>query len=142
MENVFDYEDIQLIPAKCIVKSRSECDTSVQFGGRTFKLPVVPANMQTIIDEKLAVSLAENGYFYVMHRFEPETRIDFIKDMKARGLFSSISVGVKDEEYAFIEELTRENLTPEYITIDIAHGHSNAVINMIQHIKNIFRTAL
>ncbi|MCY7753965.1 GMP reductase [Bacillus haynesii] len=135
MENVFDYEDIQLIPAKCIVKSRSECDTSVQFGGRTFKLPVVPANMQTIIDEKLAVSLAENGYFYVMHRFEPETRIDFIKDMMARGLFSSISVGVKDEEYAFIEELTRANLKPEYITIDIAHGHSNAVINMIQHIK-------
>lgn len=135
LENVFDYEDIQLIPAKCIVKSRSECDTSVQFGGRTFKLPVVPANMQTIIDEKLAVSLAENGYFYVMHRFEPETRIDFIKDMMARGLFSSISVGVKDEEYAFIEELTRANLKPEYITIDIAHGHSNAVINMIQHIK-------
>lgn len=133
--NVFDYEDIQLIPAKCIVQSRSECDPSVQFGGRTFKLPVVPANMQTIIDEKLAVSLAENGYFYVMHRFEPETRIDFVKDMKARGLFSSISVGVKDEEYAFIEELTRENLTPNYITIDIAHGHSNAVINMIQHIK-------
>ncbi|MDA1673820.1 hypothetical protein PDJ90_26955, partial [Bacillus cereus] len=23
MENVFDYEDIQLIPAKCIVNSRS-----------------------------------------------------------------------------------------------------------------------
>lgn len=135
LENVFDYEDNQLIPAKCIVKSRSECDPSVQFGGRTFKLPVVPANMQTIIDEKLAVSLAENGYFYVMHRFEPETRIDFVKDMKARGLFSSISVGVKDDEYAFIEELVKENLTPDYITIDIAHGHSNAVINMIQHIK-------
>lgn len=135
LENVFDNEDIQLIPAKCIVKSRSECDPSVQFGGRTFKLPVVPANMQTIIDEKLAVSLAENGYFYVMHRFEPETRIDFVKDMKARGLFSSISVGVKDDEYAFIEELVKENLTPDYITIDIAHGHSNAVINMIQHIK-------
>lgn len=137
LENVFDYEDIQLIPAKCIVKSRSECDPSVQFGGRTFKLPVVPANMQTIIDEKLAVSLAENGYFYVMHRFEPETRIDFVKDMKARGLFSSISVGVKDDEYAFIEELVKENLTPDYITIDIAHGHSNAVINMIQHIKKL-----
>ncbi len=76
-----------------------------------------------------------------MHRFEPETRIDFVKDMKARGLFSSISVGVKDDEYAFIEELVKENLTPDYITIDIAHGHSNAVINMIQHIKNIFRTA-
>ncbi|WP_404456365.1 GMP reductase [Oceanobacillus kapialis] len=135
MENVFDYEDIQLIPAKCVVNSRSECDTSVALGGYTFKLPVVPANMQTIIDEKIAVHLAENGYFYVMHRFEPEKRLGFIQDMQNRGLIASISVGVKDEEYGFIEQLASEELTPEFITIDIAHGHSNAVINMIKHIK-------
>lgn len=135
MENVFDYEDIQLIPAKCVVNSRSECDTTVTLGGRQFKLPVVPANMQTIIDEKIALYLAENNYFYIMHRFEPEKRLGFIKEMHSKGLFASISVGVKEEEYQFIEELANEQLTPEYITIDIAHGHSNAVINMIQHIK-------
>ena len=135
MENVFDYEDIQLIPNKCIVNSRSECDTTVTLGGHTFKLPVVPANMQTIMDEKNSIFLAENGYFYIMHRFQPEKRIAFIKDMKSRGLFASISVGVKEEEYQFIEELAEQNLIPEFITIDIAHGHSNAVINMIQHIK-------
>jgi GMP reductase len=135
MENVFDYEDIQLIPAKCVVNSRSECDTSVTLGGRTFKLPVVPANMQTIIDEKIALYLAQNDYFYIMHRFEPEKRMDFIKDMRARGLYASISVGVKEEEYGFIQQLAEEELTPEYITIDIAHGHSNAVIEMIKHIK-------
>lgn len=135
MDNVFDYEDIQLIPAKCIVNSRSECDTTVQLGGRTFKLPAVPANMQTIIDEELAIWLAENGYFYVMHRFEPEKRFNFIKDMKSRGLFASISVGVKEEEYEFVQKLSKEQAEPEYITIDIAHGHSNAVISMIQHIK-------
>ncbi|MDR4947355.1 GMP reductase [Neobacillus cucumis] len=136
MENVFDYEDIQLIPAKSIVNSRTECDTTVTFGGQTFKLPVVPANMQTIIDEKIAIYLAENNYFYIMHRFQPEKRITFIKDMQSCGLYASISVGVKEEEYRFIEELAEENLRPEYITIDIAHGHSNAVIKMIQHIKN------
>jgi GMP reductase len=135
MENVFDYEDVQLIPAKCIVDSRSECDTTVTFGSRKFKLPVVPANMQTIIDEKIALFLAENGYFYIMHRFQPEKRIDFVKDMQKRNLYASISVGVKEEEFAFIEELKSEQLTPEYITIDIAHGHSNRVINMIKHIK-------
>lgn len=135
MDNVFDYEDIQLVPAKSIVNSRTECDTTVTFGGRTFKLPVVPANMQTIIDEKIAVYLAENNYFYIMHRFQPEKRLDFVNDMQARGLYASISVGVKEDEYRFVKELAEENLTPEYITIDIAHGHSNAVINMIQHIK-------
>ncbi|MEC2076148.1 GMP reductase [Metabacillus fastidiosus] len=137
MDNVFDYEDIQLIPAKCIVNSRSECDTSVTLGGHTFKLPVVPANMQTIIDESIAIYLAENGYFYIMHRFQPEKRISFVQDMKSRGLISSISVGVQGEEYEFVQQLANENLSPDYITIDIAHGHSEAVIKMIKHIKQL-----
>lgn len=135
MDTVFDYEDIQLIPAKCIVKSRTECDTTVTLGKHTFKLPVVPANMQTILDEQLAEKLATQGYFYIMHRFNPETRAQFTRDMQKKGLIASISVGVKDEEYTFIEELAKEQLVPDFITIDIAHGHSNQVINMIQHIK-------
>lgn len=132
---VFDYEDIQLIPNKCIVNSRSECDTTVQLGNHTFKLPVVPANMQTIIDENLAEQLAKDGYFYIMHRFNEEARTPFIKKMHEKNLYASISVGVKEQEYTFIENLSQQNLIPEYITIDIAHGHSNAVIKMIQHIK-------
>ncbi|EMW5586019.1 GMP reductase [Enterococcus faecium] len=131
----FDYEDIQLIPNKCIVNSRSECDTTVTLGKHTFKMPVVPANMQTIIDETIAEFLAENGYFYIMHRFDEAARIPFIKKMKKRGLITSISVGVKKEEYSFIEKLAEESLNPDYITIDIAHGHANSVIDMIQHIK-------
>jgi len=137
MDRVFDYEDVQLIPAKCIVKSRSECDTSVIFGGRRFRLPVVPANMQTIIDEKIAVFLASNDYFYIMHRFEPEKRLDFVKDMQSRGLYASISVGIKDGEFDFVEDLHNNGLTPEYITIDVAHGHSDMVIKMIHHIKKL-----
>ncbi|SDJ24428.1 GMP reductase [Salimicrobium halophilum] len=135
MENVFDYEDIQLVPSKCIVESRSECDTSVTLGKHTFKLPVVPANMQTVVDEELSRKLAANQYFYIMHRFEPEKRKSFIKAMKDENLISSISVGVKDEEYKFLESLVEEALTPDYMTIDIAHGHSQAVIDMIRFIK-------
>ena len=133
--NIFDYEDVQLIPNKCIVSSRSECDTTVKLGNRTFRLPIVPANMQTIIDEKLAKELAAKNYFYIMHRFQPEKRLDFVKDMHEAGLFASISIGVKPEEFAFVDELKKASLCPEYITIDIAHGHSNSVIDMIQHIK-------
>ncbi|WP_035054782.1 GMP reductase [Carnobacterium pleistocenium] len=132
---VFDYEDIQLIPNKSIVKSRTECDTTIEFGGRRFNLPVVPANMQTVIDETLAIWLAENNFFYVMHRFDEEDRMPFVQRMQEKELFSSISVGVKDSEYTFIETLAKEKLVPEYITIDIAHGHSDLVINMIHHIK-------
>lgn len=132
---IFDYEDIQLIPRKCIVKSRSECDTSIKFGDREFKMPIVPANMQTVLDEELAIYLAQHGFFYVMHRFEPNKRIDFIKDMQDRGLFASISVGIKDSEYEFVQQMVKDNIKPEYVTIDIAHGHNEQVISMIKYIK-------
>lgn len=132
---VFDYEDIQLVPNKCIVKSRSEIDTRIKFGPMTFNIPVVPANMQTVIDEKLAVWLAQNGYFYIMHRFDEDERLPFVKRMHDQGLFASISVGVKPREHELIDELAAQNLVPEYITIDIAHGHSDTVIEMIKHIK-------
>ena len=132
---IFDYEDIQLIPNKSIVKSRSEIDTSIQFGPKRFKLPVVPANMQTVMNEKLAEWFAENEYFYIMHRFDEAARLPFIKRMQEKGLFASISVGVKDPEFEFVEKIKAEGLKPEYITIDIAHGHSDQVIDMIHHIK-------
>ena len=131
----FDYDDIQLIPNKCIIKSRKEADTSIKFGPKTFKIPVVPANMESVINEDLAIWLAQNDYFYVMHRFEPEKRAGFVKRMHERGLFASISVGIKDAEYDFIDQLKAEHLDPEYITIDVAHGHSDFVIKMIQYIK-------
>ncbi|MFZ2762268.1 MAG: GMP reductase [Streptococcus infantarius] len=130
---VFDYEDIQLIPNKCIIKSRSEADTHVTLGDYTFKLPVVPANMQTIIDEDIAEKLAKNGYFYIMHRFDEASRKTFVKRMHDQGLIASISVGVKDYEYDFVSSLKDD--APEFITIDIAHGHSDSVIEIIKHIK-------
>ena len=68
---------MQLIPNKCIVTSRSECDTHVKLGNRTFRLPVVPANMQTIIDEELAEKLAREGYFYNHASFPTRTSYGF-----------------------------------------------------------------
>lgn len=132
---VFDFEDVQMIPNKSIVQSRSECDTSIEFGPRKFKIPVVPANMQTVMNEELAVWFAENDYFYIMHRFDEPGRIPFIKMMHEKGLFASISLGIKDYEYDFVRQLAEENIIPEYITIDVAHGHSEYVIDMIRFVK-------
>ncbi|AVK63881.1 GMP reductase [Lactobacillus sp. CBA3606] len=134
---IFDYEDIQLVPNKCVINSRSEADTTVTLGERRFKLPVVPANMATVINEDLAAWFATNDYFYIMHRFNPETRQQFIETMHAKQLYASISVGVKATEHDFIDALAAAAIVPEYITIDIAHGHADSVIAMIKHIKQV-----
>ncbi len=137
---IFDYDNILLLPRKCRVESRSECDAGVELGGRKFRIPVVPANMKTVVSEDICVWLAQNGYFYVMHRFDFDN-LQFVKDMKAKGLFASISLGVKPPDYATVDALLSQGLAPEYITIDIAHGHADSVKNMIAYIKDKLPTS-
>ena len=131
---IFDYDNILLLPRKCRVESRSECNASVELGGRTFRLPVVPANMKTVLDEKICKYLAQHGYFYVMHRFDIDN-VQFTKDMQSQGLYASISLGVKPADYATVDKFVEQEICPEYITIDIAHGHADSVKNMIQYLK-------
>ncbi len=131
---IFDYDNILLLPRKCRVQSRAECDASVELGGRRFKLPAVPANMKTVVDEKICTWLAQNGYFYVMHRFDLDN-LQFVRDMHAKGCYASISLGVKAPDYATVDRFVAEGLTPEYVTIDIAHGHADSVKEMIQYLK-------
>ncbi|MBL8378307.1 MAG: GMP reductase [Burkholderiales bacterium] len=131
---IFDYDNVLLLPRKCRVDSRSECDASVELGGRRFRLPVVPANMKTVVDVPICRWLAANGYFYAMHRFDTDN-VAFVRSMREAGLYASISVGVKDADRKAVDQLAAEGLVPEYVTIDIAHGHADSVKEMIGHIK-------
>ncbi|MFY8055720.1 MAG: IMP dehydrogenase, partial [Limnohabitans sp.] len=137
---IFDYDNILLLPRKCRVESRSECDASVELGGRKFRLPVVPANMKTVVDESICLWMAQNNYFYVMHRFDLDN-VKFVKDMHAKGVYASISLGVKAPDRDTVDQLAAQKLVPEYITIDIAHGHADSVRDMIAYIKGKLPTS-
>jgi len=131
---IFDYDNVLLLPRKCRVESRAECDASVELGGRRFRLPVVPSNMKTVVNEAICEWMARNGYFYVMHRFDLDN-VQFVRDMAQRSVYASISLGVKQPDYDTVARLVAEGLAPEYITIDIAHGHADTVRAMIAHLK-------
>jgi GMP reductase len=127
---------MNLIPRYSTVESRSECDTSIQIGKFRFKNPIVPANMESVINEELAKQLAKNGYFYVMHRFGTDNK-KFISDMKKEKFVTSISIGVNEDSYKLMKELVDEKLIPDFITIDIAHGHCKKMKKILRFLKEL-----
>jgi GMP reductase len=133
----YNYSDVFLVPNKCIVGSRSECDTSVIFGGRKFDLPIVPANMPSVIDENLCEYLCERNIFYVLHRFGTNN-LEFIDRMHTKGHIASISIGVNEESYVQLKEIKEAKLYPEYILIDIAYAFSPKMEKMLKYTKDIF----
>jgi GMP reductase len=132
------YSDIVLVPKLSEVTSRSEVNIECTLGNKNFGLPVIPANMKTVIDINMARSLSDSHFFYVMHRFGI-SNYDFVKTAnKENWRTISISVGVKSTDLDVLRKIHNDNLRIDYITIDIAHGHSVLMKNTISEIKSIF----
>lgn len=132
-----DYANIRLVPRERTVASRQECNPATHFGNHLFKLPAFPANMESVLNEQLAVQIAQKGYFYVMHRYGINN-VEFIKYMQKHKCFSSITIGNKEKDYELLTELDRLHLHPDYITIDVAYAYYEGICEMIRFIKQKF----
>ena len=111
------YSDIVLVPKLSEVTSRSEVNIECTLGNKNFGLPVIPANMKTVIDINLARSLSDSHFFYVMHRFGI-SNYDFVKTAnKENWRTISISVGVKSTDLDVLRKIHNDNLRIDYIKI-------------------------
>jgi GMP reductase len=135
MKKALHYKDICLLPCYSEIKTRKDADASVDFLGFKFKLPIIPSNMVCVVDEERAEWLSEYDYFYIMHRFGIDN-YEFVKKSQGWKL-SSISVGVQDSDMQSLEKMKQNKVYPDFITIDIAHGNSILMKNMIQFIKTL-----
>lgn len=137
MEKALFYDDIYLVPQYSVLNSRAEADTSVYFLGHKFKLPIVPANMESVINENLAYWLSENGYFYIMHRFNVDL-YSLLLNMQDWKIIS-ISCGVNEgKEFEQLKLAADTGMKAHFITIDVAHGHHLKVKKRIAWLKENF----
>jgi len=132
------YSDVVLVPKLSNAESRGTIDVSCKLGNQLFNLPVIPANMRTVVNEELAKTLSAAGFFYVMHRFGI-SNYEFVKTANQQNLKCiSISVGVKQTDTDCLQKIAEDNLRVDYVTIDIAHGHSVLMENTLKKIKDVF----
>lgn len=144
----YSYQDVFLKPRYSEFHSRSEADTSITFGNQTFKLPVVPANMECTMNVDKAKYMSENDYFYIMHRFNKDKNEPANTDNKKfievanneNWKTISISLGVKNEDVDLIEHCISNKLRIDYLTLDIAHSHSVRMKEMLAYLNRMYRS--
>lgn len=130
----YNYSQVYLVPQLCKLTSRSSADVSVEFLGRRFALPIIPANMSSVIDADIAKYCAFNNLFYIYHRFGDTAQ--FLQRARAESWpLVSISVGVKEDDEELILSIKESKCRVDYITIDVAHGFAPSVRTMILFIK-------
>lgn len=141
------YDDVLLIPKHSKIKSRSEVDLSVKINDFIFNHPIIPANMKTIIGEKMALEIYLNGGMGLMHRFLPidvqiKSIVDIVKSLGKYDVFDYIgfSVGIHKEDRENMKKIF--SVGGRIICIDIAHGDSQNCISMIKWIKKNYPDVL
>ncbi len=132
---ILNFDDVRLIPQKCVVKSRSECDTTTRLGKHSFAVPVVAANMKSILTYDICKQFDRANWFYVYHRIDGS--IDVLKFVEQAQDFNvvSISVGIKQEWINIVREMRGRRLRVDYFTVDIAHSHSENILSILNTIR-------
>ena len=131
----YKYQDISLVPEYSKLISRSNAKTGIKLGKHNFKLPIIPSNMKSVINEEIAEWMSENGYMYVMHRFGIDNYEFVLNANKYDWSIISISCGVQTNDYDLVDKISNEKLSVDYITIDKAHGHSASMKNIVSYSK-------
>ena len=140
---LFSYDDIILVPNHSFLKSRSDANTSINFLDKFFKLPIIPSNMEDVIDRSNALMLSENEYFYIFHRFGKYGNGDPVHSFVANAnnnnwKLISASIGVGDESLSVLNDIKSNNYKVHYWTIDVAHADHENVKSVISFIKQNF----
>lgn len=130
MRDALTYDDVALVPQFNNIPSRTEPSLeSWLTKNRKIGIPLLAANMDTVISEPLAEILIEQGSIPIFHRFTSfEEQVKLVKRFEGKS-FVSCGIGKLDETRKLLD------LGALGVCIDVAHGHSDRMFRHIQELK-------
>lgn len=130
MKKAYTFDDVALVPQFNNVPSRTHPSLETWLTkNRKIQMPILCANMDSVMNETMADLLVSYGSIPIFHRFtDIETQKKWVKKY---GNDMFISCGIQK-----IEE-TREllDLGAGGVCIDVAHGHSDRMFRFVEELK-------
>jgi len=123
------FDDVGLIPKYNPIASRMDTNISTTIHNKTYSFPFVPANMDTVISKQMVHKLTQQNGMVIYHRFcSIDEKVSMCKEYPNMYM----SVGISDSERETIDILIQNGIVN--YCIDVAHGHSKQVGDVIKHI--------
>lgn len=135
------FDDVLLVPRHSEVSSRRDTNlTSKVTKNYELTLPIITANMDTVTEASMANSMSLLGGLGSLHRFATiDGQVDMVKEIikfqDDNNINSPIaaSIGVKEDGMKRGDALV--NAGVKIITLDIAHGDSIMMLDVLSYMK-------
>lgn len=138
MPRSYGFEDIAICQQKNICKSRLDAKiTSEIIRGVKIDIPLIAANMSTVINSDFYIKLINLGGFGILHRAtSKEFVIEEIKKIAKKCEWVAASIGIEVDQFEHIKNMI--NYGCNIIVIDIAHGYSDTVLELAKKLKKTY----
>ena len=133
------FDDVLIVHAKSEVRSRRDPSLATQLTKKiTIETPIISSNMDTVTEAEMAIAMDKQGAFGILHRFMPiEEQIKQVRRVLESGAKNvGASIGVGDDFKTRAKSLV--DAGANVLTIDIAHGHSVAMMETMKWLKDTF----
>ncbi|HSX25479.1 MAG TPA: guanosine monophosphate reductase [Chlamydiales bacterium] len=130
MRHALTYDDVALVPQFNNIPSRTEPSLESWLTKKMkVSIPILAANMDTVISYELAEILITQGSIPIFHRFSTfEEQMKWVKKFQGK-TFVSCGILKLDETRKLLD------LGALGACIDVAHGHSDRMFRHIQELK-------
>jgi len=135
------FDDVLLVPKYSEISSR-RIPSLKTFITKNYQidLPVITANMDTITETEMAMTMAKLGGIGSLHRFmSEEEQVKMVNEIKVFNQQNNLktpiaaSIGVKEEGMRRADKLVEAGV--QIITLDIAHGDSIMMLETLDYLK-------
>ena len=136
-QKAYTFDDIALVPQYNNIQSRLHVALDTKLTKKiNVSNPLIPANMDTVISFELAEKVIEQGGIPIFHRFcSIEEQVKFCNKFKDNCF---VSCGINEDEFNKLQDLFDAGALG--VCIDIAHGHSKVIVELIKKIKEKYPT--
>ena len=134
------YDDVLLVPRRSRVRSRGQVSLATRLSRNiTLDLPIVAANMDTVCESEMAITLARLGGIGIIHRFLPTyahaLEVERVK-LAGDGLYVGVAVGTDHDMMERAKSCVAAGA--DVLVLDIAHGHADHAVEGVKRLKDAF----
>jgi GMP reductase len=137
-ENVeLDYQDVLLLPQRSKLSSRSEVDLNRTYNtpyGKMHFCGVLAANMYSTGSLEMGKALDRHQMGIAYHKFIKTDSANVVKN-------SFFSIGMKDRDFALLEDYANISYKSLNICIDVANGYQESFIDFVKEVRKRYPEA-
>jgi IMP dehydrogenase len=135
MKRSYGFDEIAIKQKKNKLNSRLDAKTNSEIIRGVFvDVPMIAANMSTVINADFYEKIISNGAFAILHRAQSVDKlIDEINQVKKTCPWVAASVGIDNDSINISKKLIRTGCN--IIVIDVAHGYSDKTLRLANKIK-------